>query len=78
MPRLDLQYRNRDIHHMLSTVRTQARILEDELNFLEIRTGMQPGDDVFQDKEVRDRMTNISLLAQNLNGEITLLWKRTR
>lgn len=78
MPRLDLQYRNRDIAAMLRTTREQARKLEDQLMYLQTRTEMSPPDEIFKDADVRDQLTNVSLAADNLSGELTVLWKRTR
>jgi len=78
MPRLDLQYRNRDIAGMLRSLRDQARKLEDQLMWLQTRTEMAPQDEIFSDVEVRDQLTNVSLAADNLSGEANLVWKRTR
>lgn len=78
MPRLDLQYRNRDIAGMLRGLREQARKLEDQLMWLQTRTEMAPPDEIFRDVEVRGQLTNVSLAADNFSCEANVIWKRTR
>lgn len=78
MPRLDLQYRNRDIAAMLRSLRSQVRKLDDQLMWLQTRTEMLPPDEIFQDADVRDHLTNVSLSADNFSTEATVVWKRTR
>lgn len=78
MPRLDLQYRNRDIAHMLKGLRQQARALADEISYLETRVELFDKDELFKDDQTRDCMTSVSLTAQNLSCEATTIWKRTR
>lgn len=78
MPRLDIQYRNRDIAAMLRSLRDQARKLEDQLMWLQTRTEMFPPDEPFNDPEVRGQLTNVSLAADNFSNESTVVWKRTR
>lgn len=78
MPRLDLQYRNCDIAHMLRGLRQQARALADEISYLETRVELLDRDELFKDVQTRDRMTSVSLAADNLSAEATTIWKRTR
>jgi hypothetical protein len=69
---------NREIAQRLDAVRAQIGRIHDEISFLTAMVSVQPMDDQFNNYDVKDRITILSMAVSNNAAEMDKLWKLTR